>query len=59
MEALFKPARQFLDSLTLGQKFLFLTVLLGFPFTALASIAYVDMTGEITLPEWATYTLWL
>ena len=59
MEVLFKPARQFLDSLTLGQKFLFLTVLLGFPFTALASIAYVNMTGEISLPDWALYTLWV
>jgi methyl-accepting chemotaxis protein len=59
MEVLFKPARQFLDSLTLGQKFLFLTVLLGFPFAALASIAYVNMTGEISLPDWALYTLWV
>ncbi|HWU84572.1 MAG TPA: methyl-accepting chemotaxis protein, partial [Rhodocyclaceae bacterium] len=59
MEALFKPARQFLDSLSLGQKFLFLTVLLGFPFTALASVAYVNMIGEISLPDWALYTLWV
>jgi len=59
MEVLFKPARQFLDALTLGQKFLFLTVLLGFPFTALASIAYVNLTGEIQLPDWALYTLWI
>src|SRR5688572_16268053 len=58
MEALFKPARQFLDSLSLGQKFLFLTVLLGFPFTALASIAYADLTGAISLPEWTVYVLW-
>ncbi|MDE2599448.1 MAG: cache domain-containing protein [Rhodocyclaceae bacterium] len=59
MEVLFKPARQFLDALSLGQKFLFLTILLGFPFAALASIAYVNWTGEIHLPDWAGYTLWI
>lgn len=59
MEALFKPARTLLDSLSLGRKFLFLVLLLGFPFTALAAMAYVDFSGVITLPEWVRYTLWV
>ncbi len=59
MQALFAPARKLLDSLSLGQKFLFLVVLLGFPFTALAAMAYVDFMDIITLPDWVRYTLWV
>lgn len=59
MNALFAPARKFLESLSLGGKFSFLVALLGFPFAALAAMAYVDFTGVITLPDWVRYTLWL
>ncbi|HTH94262.1 MAG TPA: methyl-accepting chemotaxis protein [Rhodocyclaceae bacterium] len=59
MNALFSPARRFLDALSLGQKFLFLVLLLGFPFTALAALAYVDISGVLALPTWVRYTLWL